>query len=258
MGIWLGPYGGRGIKEGDFSYDGNYLFTSDGEDWELALLDGNASSLLFHKNPGKVDMCIVGAGQLGADGHKTSSPLGVYVYSGKGGDGGRVLNVSNVSISRECSVVIGTSGTETSISSNGTTYTSANAPAPLQGGKAASMLQGSTQTFTVNSGGTNGVLAYGASSDETMIPELAGILLAPSGGGGHANNNEYVYTDMHSGVNTGGQTGAGYGGTRNHHNGYNATGYGAGGGGGYADGALDSYGTGGSGGDGILLIRNAR
>lgn len=259
---------GGAITEDSFTCTGDYLFARDNDtgNWELAVLE--SSTLTWLTNPGFVDMCLVGAGKNGTAGRVTGTYRGAYVYSGKGGDGGRMFNVSGATLTGACTVVIGTSEGETSITCGNDTFTSANGPAPKEGGRGAEMPQQYTTVGTLNAAGTDGSFAYGAVYDETMIPMLSGVQFGASGGGGHANNGiEYqgapsywdgVYTDQKGGQNAAGQTGAGAGATRDHRNGYDATGIGAGGGGGYADGITSAVGTGGAGSNGILLIRNRR
>ena len=264
------------ITEDSFSFDGDYLFTSDENgNFELALLESGA--LEWYVDPGAVDLFLVGAGRDGGTAFFSGGGSGGYMYndsyinSGKGGDGGRTMTESGVTLGSSCTVVVGSSGADSSILSNGVLHTSANAPAPISGGRGAEMRQRTNSVGSVNKGGSDGVLAYNADVDETMIPALAGVLFAPSGGGGDANNNGYVdsvgvyhdtpvYTDTsQDSSRAAGQTGAGAGGERTHKAGYDATGYGAGGGGGYGDGSNGSPGTagvGGAGSDGIILIRN--
>lgn len=265
------------ITEDSFSFDGDYLFTADEDgNFELALLE--SGTLTWYVDPGLLDLFLVGAGQNGGTAYFSGGGSGGYMYndsyinSGKGGDGGRTMTNSGVTLGSSCTVVVGTSGADSSITSDGTTYTSANAPAPKTGGRGATMRQRSSGVGTVNQNGADGVLAYNAYTDETMIQAMAGVLFGPSGGGGDANNNGYVdsygqfrpspvYTDNHGGNSSAGETGAGEGGVRDHKAGYDATGYGAGGGGGYGDGT--SYtpgeaGVGGAGSDGIILMRNHR
>lgn len=260
---------GRGgaITEDSFTFDGAYEFArNENGDWELLLLE--SGTLNWLKNPGFVDMCLIGAGKNGDDGQVTGMYKGAYVYSGKGGDGGRVLNVPGAELVGTCNVTVGTAEGETSITNGTNTWTSANGAAPKEGGRRAEMPQQIVSSGTLNDAGKDGVFAYGAVSDETMCPSVTGKLLAPSGGAGHANNGiEYagapsywdgVYTDQKGGKNAAGQTGAGAGATRNHRNGFDADGIGAGGGGGYADGIANSHGIGGAGSNGALLIRNRR
>ena len=258
---------GGAITEDSFTFTGDYLFARDEDgNWELALLE--SGTLDWLKTPGFVDMCLVGAGQNGGTGSVTGNYQGAYTYSGKGGDGGRILNISGAELVGTCAVVVGTNEGETTITNGANTWTSANGPAPKEGGRGAEMPQQVIRTGTLNQAGKDGSWAYGTVADETLIPAVSGKLLAPSGGGGHANNGiEYagapsywdgVYTDQKGGKNAAGQTGAGAGATRDHRNGFDADGIGAGGGGGYADGITSAVGTGGAGSDGILLIRNRR
>lgn len=258
------PLGKRGgiITEDSFEFTGSYAFARDEEsgNWELALWD--SGTLTWLADPGMVDLCIVGAGQDGTDGEVVNTT----VLSGKGGDGGRIYNnTRGVALDGQVAVVVGESGADSSIGS----YTSANGPAPKQGGRGAEMHNQIASAGTVNTGGADGEWPFGEGVDNSMIPELKGKLLAPSGGGGHANNDleypgppapyhNYVFTDEHGGVNTGGETGAGNGGDRDHKNGYDATGIGAGGGGGYSQGEVwYGYG-GGKGSKGAVLLRNHR
>lgn len=267
--------GKRGIITADsFSFGGGYLFSADEEgNFELALLE--SGTLQWNTLPGEVDICLVGAGQSGEaaffSGAQTLDYNDSFINSGKGGDSGRVLTVSNVAIDGDCTIVIGTSGSDSSLACNGVTYTSANGPAPKEGGRGAEMRQATNSAGTVNKGGAEGVWPFETDTDEQMISELRGHRVAASGGGGHANNNyshwdivhQYsipfpVWTDEHGGVNAGGETDAGDGATRDHHNGYAATGYGNGGGGGYGDGLNHVLGDPGAGSSGIIYIRNHR
>lgn len=257
------PLGKRGgiIIEDSFEFTGTYAFARDEDtgNWELALWD--SGTLTWLADPGMVDLCIIGAGQDGADG----TVVNTTVLSGKGGDGGRIYNNTNgVALDAEVSVVVGESGADSSIGS----YTSANGPAPKEGGSGATMHNQIVRIDEINTGGADGEWPFGEGVDNTLIPALMGKRLAPSGGGGHANNfveyqgapsyYSYVYTDQHGGVNTGGQTGAGNGGDRDHKNGYDATGIGAGGGGGYSQGEAWYGYPGGKGSKGAVLIRNHR
>lgn len=255
------------ITEDSFSYDGDYLFASDEDgNFELALLE--SGTLQWNTLPGEVDLCVVGAGQDGQtaffSGAQTLDYNDSFINSGKGGDGGRILTERGVMLDGDCTVVIGSSGAESSLTCNGTVYSSVNGPAPKAGGRGAVMRQATNSTGTLNKGGADGVWPYETDTDEQMISELQGHRVGASGGGGHANNNYqgayyYVYTDLHGGDNSAGQTDAGEGADRNHHAGYAATGHGNGGGGGYGNGASHSdLGNGGAGSDGIVYIRNHR
>ena len=249
------------ITEDSFRFTGRYLFASGNDGiWELALLE--SGTLTWLTNPGRVDLCLVGAGNDGGNGYSNGTWQGAYVYSGSGGDGGRVYsNTAGVTLGTEIDVVVGAEkGADSSIGS----WSSANGQA-IKGGRGAEMPQQSNAVGTVNTGGADGVWPFGEAADNTMIPELQGKRMAPSGGGGHANNRieyagnppyyNYVYTDEHGGDNEGGASGAGNGGERSHRNGYDATGIGAGGGGGYGRGESYDGGYGGKGSQGAVLIR---
>lgn len=261
---------GRGgaITEDSFTFDGAHEFArNENGDWELLLLE--SGTLNWLKNPGFVEMCLVGAGKNGASGYIGGKYYAAPVYSGKGGDGGRVLNVVGAELVGTCNVTVGTAEGETSITNGINTWTSANGPAPKAGGQRAELKEQLHGVYQINTGGKAGVYAYGATSDETMCPSVSGKLLAPGGGAGHANNGvehagnpsywDATWTTEHGGDNSGGTTGGGRGGTFKHNDGFPATGIGAGGGGGYADGLKNqSVGNGGAGSDGALLIRNRR
>lgn len=273
------PLGKRGgtVTEDSFQFSGSYAFARDEEsgNWELALWD--SGSLTWLVDPGQVDLCVIGAGQDGGDGALTdyNYQYGVYtrVASGKGGDGGRILNAQGVSLDAALTVVVGESGADSSIGS----YTSANGPAPKAGGTAASMPLESNAVGTVNKGGAAGVWPFSEDVDSTMIPELQGHRIGASGGAGMANNAyvsywsvnprkpiyDPVYTANHGGINVGGATdGANGSPDTSHLNGYDATGIGNGGGGGYGDGRAEygdgTHGVGGAGSKGAVLIRNHR
>lgn len=266
------PLGKRGgtITEDSFEFSGSYAFARDEDtgNWELALWE--SGNLTWLVDPGQVDLCLIGAGQDGGDGALTdyNYQYGVYttVSSGKGGDGGRILNVHGVALDAALATVV---GTDSSIGG----YTSANGPAPKAGGRAAVMPLENERVGTVNTGGVAGVWPFGEDADETMIPELQGHRVGASGGGGMANNayrpswyspGNYapVYTSQHGGINAGGETDGADGGDQGHLNGYDATGIGNGGGGGYGDGRAEygdgTHGTGGAGSAGAVLIRNHR
>jgi hypothetical protein len=242
--------GSRGsiVTEDSFTFTGDYLFARDDDGhFELALLE--SGTLAWNSLPPSVDVFLVADGGNGEASHYDS----YWDYSGAGGDAGRHLTVENVQLGASCAAVI---GNDTTITSEGTTYTSANGVAPNAGGQGAKL--GANQTAQVNTAGADGVYAYDRYSDETLIPALAGMLFCASGGGGHAVSSGYVRTTAKGGHNEGGATNAGAGGTESHYKGYDATGYGNGGGGAYADG-VNEYGfQGGAGSGGIILIRDHR
>lgn len=186
MGIWLGPRGKTVITENDFSYSGNYLFKSDGKHWELALLEGNAESLVFTKNPGLCDIFTVAGGQPGRAYPNTSSAYYGPSHGGYGGNGGGCVNEDGVRLSANTNyaVTIGTSGQNSSFIGGDVSITavSGNGSPGGVGGIAA-------QDITTNAtAGTDGVYAYNKSSDTLMFTEteFPGHLFGPGGGGAAA------------------------------------------------------------------------
>ena len=269
MGIWLGPSGRSGIETGDFQYSGNYLFTSDGHgNWEMALLDGSAASLLFLKNPGKVDMFLVAGGQTAP--YYQGSPQNAYYGPSNGcpgGNGGETLTRKNVQLSTGTaySVSIGGSDQNTTFSGGGLNLIAVggNGLAGGVGGVAA-------QDTKIDAPAVrDGVYAYGEESDSLMFTEaeFPGHLFGPPGGG--AGSMLYVNQNNNSAGALGGESngpnheygkGGGYS-NRNGSPGYPR--HGQGGGGAYyywtsTGGGRASYGTPGPGGSGVLFIRNAR
>lgn len=242
--------GSRGsiVTEDSFSFTGDYLFARDDNGhFELAILESGI--LTWSSLPPAVDIFLVGAGKAGGASHYDS----YWDYSGAGGEAGKHFTVSNAMLGASCSASI---GDETSITSGGTAYSSVNGAVPNAGGQGAKL--GPNQTAQVNKAGADGVFAYDAYSDETIISGLRGMLFCASGGGGHAVSSGYVRTTAKGGHNEGGATNAGAGGTESHYKGYDATGYGNGGGGAYADGVNEYVFQGGAGSGGIILIRDHR
>lgn len=273
MGIWLGPYGGRGIQEGDFTYDGEYLFTSDGKDWEMALLTGNASSLVFLKNPGKVDLTIVAGGRSGGATDPYDGVHSAYNGPSKGGDGGNgggVVPVRGVQFSANTNyaVTVGASDSNSSVIGGGVSYTAVSGNGSSGGtGGDGTYSQGHTDATP----GIDGVYAYGENSDTLMFSELEfpGHLFGPGGGGAGSmvynnQNNNSLYAL--GGESNGPNHEYGKGGEYNpyQHNGKNGyANHGQGGGGAYFywishGGGRSASGTPGAGGSGVVFIRNAR
>lgn len=251
------------ITEDSFAYTGAYLFARDEQTghWELALT--SSGSLTWLTLPSEVDLCVVGAGQTGGSsffsGADTKWWNDSFINSGAGGDGGRIFNAPGVQVGSSCAVVIGSSGSDSTLTSDGNVYSSANGPAGKPGGRGAEMRQASNSVGNVNKGGADGVWPYGTATDEQMIQQLQGHRVGASGGGGHANNNNDVYTSNHGGIDTGGATDGGKGaGGGDQKNGVPAAGYGNGGGGAYGDGKVDITYAGGAGSDGIIFIRDHR
>lgn len=239
----------------NFTYSGNYRFgydkLSDGTyNWELAFLSGNATNLKFSRVTDKIDIFIVGSGANGD--HGGSNPdYQNYAIGGKGGNGGEIKTISNVSITQNTNypITIGSAGNITSINIGGTTYSCTSGGGTVGGNGA--VVYGNASIATVGQNGRNGSYAFGTSNTKLW----PGYRYGASGGGGGARNATYYII---RGYGTGGTSGAGAGGTYNS-GGKNATansGSGGGGGGFDQEQYLDY--DGGIGGSGIIIIRNHR
>lgn len=197
MGVWLGPRGPvSGITETDFHFTGNYLFKQDAATgkWEAALL--GSGTLSFSKNPGKVDIFLVGGGQKAPryEDVKTADEADRNSYSGPsfgdpGGNGGETVTASGISTLKRnvnYSVTIGASDKNTSFSGSGISLT-ALAGAGKKGGKGA-YVPGSSSTAAgvIADRGADGVYAYGKTSDTLLFTEeeFPGHQFGPGGGGG--------------------------------------------------------------------------
>ena len=272
MGIWLGPMGNNIITEADFTYDGDYLFTSDGRNWEMALLTGSASSLVFFKNPGNVDMTIVAGGQTARQyaGEQPSAYNGPS-YGSYGGNGGGVVPVRGVQLSANTNyaVTIGASDNNSSVIGGGVSYTAVSGNGSSGGDGA--IVQNS---ITEPSPGADGVYAYGEESDTLMFTEaeFPGHLFGPggSGGGAHCGSTSKWSQGALGGESNGpnheygkgGRYLSGYPSLANGADGYANHGQGGGGAAYWWTGSVSRYGDGsgnvqGKGGSGVVFIRNA-
>lgn len=237
--------GGGKISAEMIAFDGSFDFAEDGSNWELALY--GSGTLRFKGTPGVVDVFVVDGGKPGNNARNAAGD------GGAGGNGGNYKN-TQIRLKRgvQYQVTIGESGGSSSVSGGNVTVDASDG-AHKNGGRGASMTSGSSN---VNTGGANGVYAYGEDSDTTIVSRLRNVLFAPGGGGGHGVTSDYVRSSAHGGISTGGRTGGGSGGDAG--NGSNGTGYGAGGGGGASFAPDGVRGSGGAGGTGIILIRNRR
>lgn len=257
MGVWLGPMGGKFKGEGDFAFSGSSQFAQEGENWEIALK--GSGTFQFKKDPGPVDIFLVGGGDPGLAGHMGSSQA--MAVGGDGGAGGECVTLRNVTIGRAlCSVQIGGSGENTTMTASSIGF-SATA---VHGHNA----NGATGAYSTNGGGGadagsagDGSLAFGESGTLIGGSTLFG---AGAGGGAASRASDGAIADWSYGGNTGG----GNGGSASYFNGRytnpgaaGAANTGAGGGGGGA--LVIAFGNiqhadGGLGGSGIVIIRNAR
>lgn len=247
----IGRRGGV-ITADSFTFTGTKIFSRDEDTghWELALT--SSGTLTWLTLPDRVDLFLVGNGQNGTAGEYNASTT--WHTGGKGGDGGRCDTEKNVELASSCTAVI---GNDTTLTTNGVTYSSANGPAPKEGGIGALVANDLYSMPRVNAGGSDGVYAYGEVEDTTMLG-VSDARFGASGGGGHVQNNLYYYSGSRGGNNKGGETGAGYGGTKESVVGTDATFYGGGGGGGASDQFAGNNGAGGAGYGGIILIRDHR
>ena len=268
MGIWLGPRGRRAITKNDFTYNGNYIFTTDGKNWEIALLGGNAASLVFTKNPGKVDIFAVAGGAKAS--YYSSTPQNAQVgpsHGAPGGNGGECVTRSGISLAANTnySVSIGGSDQNTTISGGDLSITAASGHGS-SGGAGGIAAQ---DTTTNASAGTAGVYAYGKPSDTLITNAFKGHKFGAGGGGG--GSMLYIDQNKNSLPANGGESNGpnheyGKGGSYGSKKG--SAGYpnhGQGGGGPYFwyTGSANRYGDGtdsslGLGGSGIVFIRNAQ
>lgn len=267
MGIWLGPRGSAGLKETDFSYSGNYRFKADGNRWELALLSGNSASLVFHRNPGRVDIFAAGGGQTAPYYEGTPQNANVGPSHGSpGGKGGECVSLRGASLAANTNyaVSIGTSDQATSIVGGDLSMIAAPAGGSLGGVGGIASQDGKTDATP----GRDGVFAYGESSDTMLFTEAEFPGHKFGSGGGGAGSMLLVNQSNNTFGALGGESNGpnheyGLGGDYNRHDG--SAGYpnhGQGGGGAYyyritTGGGANRYGNPGAGGSGIILIRGA-
>lgn len=261
MGVWLGPMGSSEF----YKYTGTSEFSQSGNNWEIKLL--SSGNFKFNKDPGEIDIFLVGAGAPGTGGN--SYNIGSYYKAtgGTGGRGGECKTIPLALIQKRIfyKVVIGENGSNTLFGNNysalgGNANWSSQTEDPRKQGGSSGISDG------YNNGTTGGGTTYaGAGSNGYYaFNENIGERYGASGAGGGASvQRSYSGGDIiwatAQGAN-GGTNGGGQGGQVNDGNalnGSNATFYGAGGGGGGA-GTYTSSTTGGNGGNGIIIIRNHR
>lgn len=100
MGVWLGPMGnGNGLikKKSDINYTDTFDFYIDNNtgNWEIRLT--KSGNLKFKKNPGDIDVFLVGYGQSGKQG---GLDTGNSVKGGRGGYGGQCINHTFTNINK--------------------------------------------------------------------------------------------------------------------------------------------------------------
>lgn len=249
-----GGGGSNFISEEDITFDGasisgssTVLYSSSGTDWEVIILEASGQNIEFAKRPGSVDICLVSAGNDGSDGH-----------SRKGGNGGEVLNSNMFTLEQgSYSVTVGISGSgnthDTSI------YNFGGSEPLLKAYQANGENNGGNDT-TANGG--NGVYAF---DDDEVINQTYKTRKYGAGGGRGSvcskNSSTGIWSTSvasGSGGTTGGGAGYPAGDGASAGNGLANTGSGGGGGRQGTTAGGVSYGAGGSGGSGIIIIRNHR
>lgn len=258
MGIWLGPTGGKFKGENDFTFSGASQFASSGENWEIALK--GSGTFRFKKDPGPVDIFLVGGGDPGLAGHMGDTQ--VTAVGGDGGAGGACVTLRGQTLGRAvCTVRIGGSGENTTLTASAIGF-SATAE---HGAKA----NGGTGGYSINTGGghdavnpsnINGSLAFEESGTLIGGSTLFG---AGAGAGGASRASDGAIANRSLGGVTGGGAGGdvSYWGNYMNAGGRGSANTGSGGGGGSALVlAFDDvrHADGGAGGSGIIIIRNAR
>lgn len=250
MGVWLGPRGlPKHKKPPVFTYTGQYeLFTdtrADGTvDWELVLK--TSGILTFSRVVDKVDLFLVGGGKPGTSGAYSGSWSTGYARGGAGGTGGERVTQTNVDVQAGVAYAITVGDSNEATSALGSTARSGYGSSGGTGAyeNASSMARDAATAATV--GATSFSVLWNTS-----------WLFGAGGGGGAAKAGNLGGSASSSGAATGG----GSGGTSSHRGGYDgAANTGSGGGGGYAVNTQSDvdYGTGGAGGSGVVIIRNAR
>lgn len=232
----------------------DYIYIEDAETshFEMAILNSCSVSFQFSV---PIDIFLVGAGKSGKDGYSNAA-------GGNGGNGGETIFVPNFKpiASQEYPLIIGSSDNDTTgfnkIARSG--YGSV-------GGVGAECYD---KNRAVAYAGSSGVVAFNGSSSTglSLLPDFyKNTLYGAGGGGAECVNSIYVYSfsTQNGGSNAGGLTGGGAGG-HDPNGGEDALGKnglantGGGGGGGCCNGAIPRYFSGGAGGSGIILIRDAR
>ena len=262
MGVWKGPMGSpvKFIGQDDYEYTDKATasqYASSGTDWEIAFKA--SGTLKFKKNPGPIDVFLVGAGGDGDDGSLYEYGGAYSAKGGKGGDGGELVtqtNVTTVKRGRNYPAQVAANADTTIFG-----FT-ASAHSGNEGG--AGSMTGLVSGGSDAGNGTAGSYAFGAST--SLIN--SGVKYGASGGGGGSRRK----TDWAGrSYGYGATTGSGHGGEAHDYDystpgaaddGADATANtGAGGGGGASviDGSKNiTKGDGGAGASGIIIIRNHR
>ena len=111
MGVWLGPMA-KAATGLQFEIPGvlgtDYLYTTSGSTWEIALLTKTAASVLFRSKPGTVRVFAVGGGASGG------AAVWASVQGGGGGNGGETVDTTFTPARRQSyAMVVGNGGEAT-------------------------------------------------------------------------------------------------------------------------------------------------
>lgn len=239
--------GGGISKLPAFTYTGDYAIVDDGSgDWRVKFL--TSGTLTFTKNPGSIDVFLVGGGGSGY---------------GSGGGGGYTKTQKGIAVelNKPYTIIVGAGG-------SGGTYGGATSAfsATANGGKSSGTQypsSGNYQNNGADGGSGGGATAGGAGGSDGSDGGAVTSIGAVGGIGQHTTTREFGETtgDLYAGGGGGryvqglgnstpGKGGAGGGGDGSATKGINGVvNTGGGGGGGPSDG---------SGGSGIVIIRNSR
>ena len=184
MGIWLGPIGKPTITNADITYSGDFIFTVDPTDstkWELAILSGSATDLVFLKNPGVVDIFMVAGGASGSEGGDGNGYIGPNP-GGKGGNGGECKTVSSVRLSPNTNyeVTIGSSNQNTSFIGGNLSYTAVTGLGSPGGAGGRASSDGYAYDA---SAGSPGIFAFNETSSTIITPGFINHRFGQGGGG---------------------------------------------------------------------------
>lgn len=199
MGVWLGPRNSsQVITDNDFAYtSGEYIFAQSGKNWEIALL--SSGTLTFFKEPGKIDIFIVGGGQDGyiSNNAKDDNINRGPVHGGYGGNGGECITWEKVKINKnvQYGATIGGGGENSQFSIGNDIFVAraGNGKAGIgktggKGGYIGTAQLEPTRQPAGESPDIDGVYAYGKSEDTMLIPEnqFEGHRFGGAGAGGGA------------------------------------------------------------------------
>ena len=256
MVINLGPAGKSAAKSPPvFTYTGSYEYHEDAAgdggivNWQIVFL--SSGTLAFQRVVNAIDVFIVDAGEPGQSGHWDGTTH-FAASGGKGGNGGKAYTHSGVSAATNTAyqIVIGTSSTTAANRVSSGFNKNASSGSQKTGG-AGGWANGQNQG-AAGGIGDNGVLSFGGAGDRSGY--YPNYQYGAGGGGGGAKAADGTYFAVSPGK--GGSNGSGDGGAYNAKGGNATKNSGSGGGGGGFYNNTDQ--PGGTGGSGIIIIRNAR